>query len=246
MNENREPMGSKRAGHSVGGQFAAARATEASGSGLVTEVVEPDPAVHTQDFGVAAIERGFAGSREVYDVRYPGNGNAYVDLRHRDDSEQVLIVEIDEYGEVLSTVAFVEANLPYRTENGELLHEARYRLRTQRLVSTGAAAPVKWVEGADASIVTDTFPWVTDEEGAPVDMSDDAVLFTAAEGEYCEGCGAMGGVVVAVDIPESVQRCGSCNRYASDLEAADALSGRLTAGWGSELSVNFYRDLRGQ
>lgn len=79
----------------------------------------------------------------------------------------------------------------------------------------------------DAKIESDTNPWV-ELDGEPVDWM--RVLLPR---RACP-CGESGkvlipGVLDAMDTPEGIQRCDTCNTYPGDLDAALALA-KLVGG----------------
>jgi hypothetical protein len=87
---------------------------------------------------------------------------------------------------------------------------------------------VKYAGPADDRLIASgTNPWVV-VNGAPVDWMNPAVSLAARSPEpnNCEGCTGcvLPGVIEAMDTPQGVQRCDTCQRYIGDLFAAQALA----------------------
>lgn len=75
----------------------------------------------------------------------------------------------------------------------------------------------------DRVIASDTNPWIV-VDGKPVDWMEPGIQVAVRESTDCEDCGLIPGVIEAMDTPEGVQRCDTCQRYEGDLFAAQALA----------------------
>lgn len=73
-------------------------------------------------------------------------------------------------------------------------------------------------------IASGTNPWVV--KGKPIDWTSPDIAARTLEPNDCDGCAGslIPGVIAAMDTNEGIQRCDTCQRFAGDLFAAQALA----------------------
>lgn len=102
-----------------------------------------------------------------------------------------------------------------------------------------ALVSVQWTPGDyDTLIARDTNPWVQ-ADGEPVDLAGYSIAATIdcdCNGDDFEG------VILATDTREGIQRCDTCGKFESDLDAAQHTAEVLTARTGREHTVWFTPD----
>jgi hypothetical protein len=106
-------------------------------------------------------------------------------------------------------------------------------------MSLPALVKVQWTPGDyDTLIASETNPWVQ-ADGEPVDLAGYSIA-TRADCD-CTGDG-FEGVILAMDTREGIQRCDTCGKFESDLDAAQHTAEVLTARTGREHTVWFTPD----
>lgn len=88
---------------------------------------------------------------------------------------------------------------------------------------------VPWFGSEHAEIGAESNPWLKDEDGESIDLTDlfnEPRIIIAGGCEQC-GNGPVPGVLPAMDTPYGIQRCDTCGIYEGDLQAARALRDEL-------------------